>query len=151
MEMQQMLAHLLAETRSTQEEMRADHEKMMAEWKADRVKREADFKITACQITKEACPEKMELNPGMMEAKVERQEVPTEDSAAKSFRIMKKLHRGRCLAAGRHMKPKKLTRGDCGCQGKLAATCRKVSHHAAVAWRKRSLSRNIRPVEIVDP
>jgi hypothetical protein len=32
--------------------------------------------------------------------------------------------------------------GDCGSQRKLAASCRKVSHHGKVAWRKRNIVRN---------
>jgi hypothetical protein len=34
-----------------------------------------------------------------------------------------------------------MTREDCGSERKLAAACRKVSHHAKVAWRKRKLFR----------
>jgi hypothetical protein len=43
---------------------------------------------------------------------------------------------GRNIAAGRCVKPKELSRGDCGSWRKLAAACRKVSHCARVAWRK---------------
>jgi hypothetical protein len=79
----------------------------------------------------------------MMQSEVEHQEFHTEEAAVKSLRVMKKRHRGWPLSAGRRMKQKKRTRGDCGYQGKWAATCRKVSRHAAVAWRKRNLSRKI--------
>jgi hypothetical protein len=44
-----------------------------------------------------------------------------------------KRHRGWNLAAGQCRKPEELTQGDCGFWRKLAATCRKVSHHA---WHK---------------
>jgi hypothetical protein len=44
----------------------------------------------------------------------------------------------------RRLKPTKLTRGNCGSREMLVAACRKVSCRAAVAWRKRNLSRKIR-------
>jgi hypothetical protein len=56
---------------------------------------------------------------------------------------MKKHHTGWHQAAERGGEPKELTQVDCGCWRKLAATCRKVSHHAAVAWRKRNVIRKI--------
>jgi hypothetical protein len=40
------------------------------------------------------------------------------------------------LATGLCRELKELTKGDCGSWRKWAATCRKVSHHAAVAWCK---------------
>jgi hypothetical protein len=79
-----------------------------------------------------------------MESKAEHQEVPTEDAIVKPVEGRKKRHRGRHLAAGRCGEPKELTRGHCGFQRKLAATCRKVSHRAAMAWRKRNVFRKIR-------
>lgn len=56
---------------------------------------------------------------------------------------MKKRQRGRHQAAARRGKPKELSRGDCGSRRKLAAACSKMSRRAAVAWRKRNVSRNI--------
>jgi hypothetical protein len=56
----------------------------------------------------------------------------------------KKWHRGRHLAAERCGEPKELTRGDRGSRRKLAAACRNVSHHAAVAWREGNIFRKIR-------
>jgi hypothetical protein len=94
----------------------------------------------ACQETTEACLDSKEPNPDDMEHR----EVPTEEAAVKSSGTMKKWHRGRHPAAGRHGEPKELTRGDCGSRGKLAAAYRKLSRHAAVAWRKRNVLRNIR-------
>jgi hypothetical protein len=89
----------------------------------------------------EACLESKELNPEDMECEVEHLEVPTEETAVKSLETTKKRHRGRHLAAGRCGVPKELTRGDCGSRRKLSATCRKVSHHAAVARCKRNVFR----------
>jgi hypothetical protein len=53
----------------------------------------------------------------------------------------KRRHRGKKPAAGRRGEQKKLTRGECGSWMKLAATCRKVSCHATVAWHKRNIFR----------
>jgi hypothetical protein len=55
---------------------------------------------------------------------------------------MKKRHRDRNLAAGHYGKPKELTQRDCGSRRKLAATCRKMSHHVRVAWHKRNIIMN---------
>jgi hypothetical protein len=87
----------------------------------------------ACQVTTEVRLESKEPTSLEVESGAEHQDVPKEHAAVNSSGIMKKWHRGRHLPAGRHEKPKELTRGDCGSQGKLAAACRKVSHCAAVA------------------
>jgi hypothetical protein len=58
-------------------------------------------------------------------------------------RGLRKQHRGRKQAAGRREEPKKLNRGICGSQEKLAAACRKVSRSAAVAWREINVFRKI--------
>jgi hypothetical protein len=63
----------------------------------------------SCQVTMEECLDSKELNTEDMKSKVEHQEVPTEEAAVKSLGAMKKQHRGRHLAAGRHREPKKLT------------------------------------------
>jgi hypothetical protein len=104
----------------------------------------------ACQEAIEANPEKMEPHPGGKEVdSVElgfiamHRKAPMEDAVVKPVRGRKKQHRGQHLAARQHREPKELTRGDCGSQRKLAAACRKMSCHAAVAWRKRNILRNI--------
>jgi hypothetical protein len=93
--------------------------------------------------------EKMEAtdlkgNPEGMECGSEHREVPKEDAVVKPVKGQKKRLKGRKLAAGRHGESKQLTQGDCGSRRKLAAACRKVSHRAAVAWRKRNVFRKIR-------
>jgi hypothetical protein len=60
------------------------------------------------------------------ESGVERRMVPPEEIAVKSSTTKKRPR-------GRRVKPTKLTRGDWGSQGKLAAACRKVSRRATVA------------------
>jgi hypothetical protein len=87
--------------------------------------------------------EKTEQEPGTMQSMEEHQEIPKEKVVMKPVKGRKKRHRGRKPAAGRHGEPKELTRGDCGFGRKSAATCRKVSCRAKVAWRKRNLVRRI--------
>jgi hypothetical protein len=84
----------------------------------------------------------LKANPEEMKSESEHRKVPKEDAVGKPVKGPKKRHRGRKLAAGRHGEPKELTRGDCGYGRKLAATCRKVSRRARVAWRKRNIVRN---------
>jgi hypothetical protein len=98
----------------------------------------------SCQVTMEVCLDSKEPNPEDMQSEVEHREVPMEEAAVKSLRTMKKWHRGRHLAAGRRGEPKEPNQGDCGSWRKLAAACRKVSHHAAVAWQKGNVFRKIR-------
>jgi hypothetical protein len=103
--------------------------------------RKACQETTVCHEATEADIEKIDYNPRMMQSVVECQEVPKEDAIAKSVERRKKRHRGQKQAAGRRGEPKELTRGDCRSWKKLAAACRKVSHHATVAWCKRNLLR----------
>jgi hypothetical protein len=98
----------------------------------------------------EACLDSKELNPEDMKSGVEHWEVPTEEAVVKSLGIMKKLHRGRHLAAGQRGEPKELTRGDCGSWGKLAATCRKVSYVQEWHGTRETSSGKFGPREIVD-
>jgi hypothetical protein len=77
----------------------------------------------------------------MMQSVGEHQEVPREEAAVIPVRGRKRRHRGRKQAAGRCGEPKELTQGDCGSRKKLAAGCRKASHRATVAWRKRNVFR----------
>jgi hypothetical protein len=163
MEMQQMLAHLLAEMRSGKEKAEANLKEIMASMRNNQetlVRMEAKMEAAIHSIRSEPDEKIQHRIENIMECKestlkdkestVERRAVPTEEAAAKSSRIMKKWHRGRHLAAGRRVKPKKLTQGDCGSRWKLAAACRKVSRRAAATWRKRNLSRNIRTSEEIN-
>jgi hypothetical protein len=88
------------------------------------------------------CLDTKELNLEDMESEVEYWEVPMEDVAVKSSGTIKKWRRGQHLVAGRCGEPKEVTRGTCGSRKKLAATCRKVSHCARVAWHKKNVVRN---------
>jgi hypothetical protein len=156
MKMEQMLAHLLAEIRSGHGMMAEIMAKMDTETAAIRARTKArqdkmmEAYLNACRKETVTCQETIEAHlgckepsPKEMESQVEHREVPMEEAAVKSSRVMKTQHRGQHLAAGRRREPKELTRGDCGSQGMLAAACRKMSRHAAVAWWKRNLSSNI--------
>jgi hypothetical protein len=97
------------------------------------------------------CLECEEQGPKEWESGAERQMVPTEEVARKSSRVTKKRPRGRHIAAGRRVKPTKKTRGDCESRRKLVAASRKVSRCAAVAWRRKSIFRNLRTQGICGP
>jgi hypothetical protein len=98
----------------------------------------------ACQEKTDTFMDCKEPTSENMDSGAEHREAPMEDSIVKPARGWKKWQRGQHLAAGRCGEPEELTRGDCGSQGKLAATCRQVSCCAAVAWCKRNVFRNIR-------
>jgi hypothetical protein len=80
-----------------------------------------------------AYPEKMEANTEETEFEAVHQEVLKEDATVKPVGALKKRHRGRHLAAGRHLKRKEQTQGKDGCWKKLAATCRRMAQCAGVA------------------
>jgi hypothetical protein len=119
MEMQQMIEHLLAGQEHLMTMLNADHERMMA-------------RLEKTEATD------LKVNPEEMESELEHWEVSQGVAAMKSSGTMKKQHRGRHLAAECCGKPKELTRGDSGSRRKLAATYRKVSHSARVAWHRRN-------------
>jgi hypothetical protein len=98
-------------------------------------------KTTACQEVMGANPEKFEHDPGKMQSMEEHQEIPKEDTVVKPVKGREKRHRDRKPAAGRRGEPNELTRGDCGSGKKLAAACKKTTHRATVAWRKRNVRR----------
>jgi hypothetical protein len=102
----------------------------------------ADIKV--CHGATEARVEGEE-EPASEEMKLEvaHEEVPREDTAVMPVRGLRKQRRGRKQAAGRREEPKKLNRGICKSQEKLAAACRKVSRRATVAWRRRNILRKI--------
>jgi hypothetical protein len=99
--------------------------------------------MTAYQETTEARLECEEPASVDMESEVVHEEFCAEDAAVKSLGTIKKRHTGRHLAAGQCGQPKELTQGICGSWRTLAATCRKVSHCAAVARSKRNVFRKI--------
>jgi hypothetical protein len=98
--------------------------------------------MVACQETMEARLEgKEEPASEEMKPEVAHEEVPKEDAAVMPVRGLRKQRRGQKHAAGRREEPEKLNRGICGPRENLAATCRKVSRRATVAWRRRNILR----------
>jgi hypothetical protein len=97
----------------------------------------------ACQEMEERLKEE---EPTSVDRKPEaaKEEVPKEDDVVKPVSGRKRRHRGKKQAAGRREEPKELTRGICGSRMKLAAACRKVSHRATVARRRRDAFKNER-------
>jgi hypothetical protein len=84
---------------------------------------------------------KIEPDPRLMPSPEEHQEIPTEDTAVMLVGELRKRRRVRYLAAESLKKRKDRTRGNHGSRRKSPAACRKVSHHAKVAWRKGELFR----------
>jgi hypothetical protein len=79
----------------------------------------------------------------MMRSIEEHQEIPKEDATVMLVREPRKRRRVCNLAAERCQKIRERTRGYRESRRKSAATCRKMSCHAKVAWRKRNLIRKI--------
>jgi hypothetical protein len=82
-------------------------------------------------------------DPGMMQSTEEHQEIPKENAAAMPVREPGKRRRVCNLAAERSQEMKERNRGYRGSRNKSAAAYIKVSCRAKVAWRKRSLFRNV--------
>jgi hypothetical protein len=79
----------------------------------------------------------------MMQFIEEHQEIPKEDAAVMPVGEPSKRRRVHNLAAERRQKRKERSRGNSGPRRKSAVACRKVSRRAKVAWRKRTLFRNV--------
>jgi hypothetical protein len=79
----------------------------------------------------------------MMQSTEEHQEIPKGEAAVMLVVEPRKRHRARNLAAEHRQKMRERTQGYCESRRTSAATCRKVSYHAKVAWRKRNLFRNV--------
>jgi hypothetical protein len=88
-----------------------------------------------------------EHDPGMMQSTEEHQEIPKGEAAVMPVGEPRKRRVICNLAVERHQKWKERTRRNCEFRRKLAVVCRKVSRHAKVAWRERSLFRNVRTLE----
>jgi hypothetical protein len=131
----EMLAEIKADQGRMEAKMDANHKKMMALLDAHHERTMASLGKTEATNFK--------ANPEEMESVMEHREVPNEEVAVKSSATIKRRHRGWKPAAGRRGKPKKMTRGDGGSGRKSAASCRRKSHRAKIAWRESSLFRKI--------
>jgi hypothetical protein len=86
-----------------------------------------------------------------MQSKEEHQEIRKGEATVMPVGGPRKWRRVCNLAAECSQKRKKRTRGNRGSRRKLVAPCRKVSHCAKVAWRKRKLIRKIWIQESCEP
>jgi hypothetical protein len=163
MESQQIMELLL----SIQAEDKAWRERMETNRQADRertetnhddliktVKEEMRAMVYACHKEMMAClgkteadTEKPDPDSGMMQSTEEHQEFAKKDAAVMPVGEPRKRRRVRNLAAERRQKQKERIRITCESRRKSAASCRKVSRRATVAWRKRNL---VRKIEIPD-
>jgi hypothetical protein len=91
----------------------------------------------ACQGKTEARLDCKELTREEMESESEQREVPKERAAVMPVGGLRKWHRDRNLAAGRHQKPKETTWENCASQKGLTVTGREMTHRAKVARCKR--------------
>jgi hypothetical protein len=99
---------------------------------------------TACHVAT-----KTEPDPGKLQFVEEHQEIPKEDAAVMPVRALRKLRRGRNLAAGRRQKPKGRIRASCESSRRLTVAGRKVSRRAEMARRKRNVFKKLGPRECV--
>jgi hypothetical protein len=76
------------------------------------------------------------------ERKSEHQEVPKEEAAVMPVRGLRKRGWDWNLVTGHHQKPKGRIQASCESRKRLTVACRKMTHHARVAWRKRNIGRN---------
>jgi hypothetical protein len=141
-----LLTKTKEDRKADQEKMAADKEDFLARMDAIHEKRMAMLdahqkRMTACLGEMDANTEKIELDTGMMQSIEEHQDVPSEDVAVMPVKGLRKRRGIWKSTAGRRGEPKELNRGNHGSRRKLAATCRKVSRHAAMVWRKRKLFR----------
>jgi hypothetical protein len=146
--MEEMMNANQAKTNADLKDMREEIKSGKAEmgsvvnaWIADMKKDRRE--TMSCQVTTAACLDSVELNTAEMKSESEHREVSKEDAIGKPVNGRKKRHWGRNIVAGRRGEPKELTRGECRSRRKLAASCGKVSHRAAVARRKRNVFRKI--------
>jgi hypothetical protein len=72
-------------------------------------------------------------DPGMMQSVEEHQEIPKEDAAVMPVGGLRKRHRDRNLAAGRHRKPKRRIQATCESRRRLIVAGKKITRHATVA------------------
>jgi hypothetical protein len=92
--------------------------------------------MTACQEATEICLESKEPTSLEVEPEAERDEVPKQEAAVETVRVLKKRHGDRHLASRRSGQMKKRTQGSGGSRKKLAAACRGMTRSAIPGKRK---------------
>jgi hypothetical protein len=143
---QELMTRMEAKFDDNQKKVEADKEDLLTKMKEDRkadkedllARMDAMFETYKKRIM---ATKKTEKNPGMTQSIEEHQDVPNEDVTVMPVKGLKKRRRVWKSTAERRGEPKELNQGNCGSRRKLDAACRKVSHRATVAWRKRKLFR----------
>jgi hypothetical protein len=147
MEAQQMMEVLLARMNASMKEhmqeiaarMDANQAEMKADRKAHQAKMNTKHKemmaiLDAHHERMRSVLERRRPIQRIMQSTEGHQEIPKGEAAVMSVGEQRKRRRVRNLAAERHQKVKERTRGKSGSRRKSAATCRKVSRRAKVAW-----------------
>jgi hypothetical protein len=80
-------------------------------------------------------------NPVEMECESRHQEVPKKEAAVMPVGGLRKQCGDREMAARHCQKPKGRIQARCESLKRLTITCRKMTHRARVAWRKRNMAR----------
>jgi hypothetical protein len=151
MEVEQMMACLLAEIRTNRKEIKTNQakadtnqEEMLAKMEAKIVANQEKMdawiaemrawrkETTACQEATETCLESKE--PTSLEVEFEAKH--EEEATMETFRALRKWYRDRHLDMGRCGKLKEWTQGDGGSRKTLAAVCRGMTRLAIPAWHK---------------
>jgi hypothetical protein len=141
--MEEMINANQAEMRSTVCAIRSELETIQHEIRAiiQPICSELDETISCNKATE------TEPDPGMMPSVAGHQENPKGEAAVMTVEDARKRRRVQNPAAEHRQKRKERIQGNHGSRRKLAATCRKVSCHAKVAWQKRKLFRKIETLE----
>jgi hypothetical protein len=110
--------------------LKAIHERMMAKLYTNQES------LMAHPGTKEIDPD-----PRKMPSAEEHHEIPNKEATVAPVKGLKQRRRVCNLATEHHQKKLERTQGNHGSRRKSPATCRKVSHHATMTWRKWKLFR----------
>jgi hypothetical protein len=121
-----------AEVRINGEGIKPGHEEVMAIKKAGQGKIEA--MMEACSGKSVATD--LEANPEEIESESVHHEVPEEEAAVETIRVLEYRYGDRHIAVGRRRQSKKWTQGDGGSRKKLAAARRRMTRHTVPARRK---------------
>jgi hypothetical protein len=134
MEIEEMMARLMAEIRTNREEMSTNHAKtdanlkeIIEDIKAWRKEMKADREAT------EAYPEKMEANPEEMKSVAVHEKVPEEEAIVETFGGLKERYGDRHLIVRRPGLPKKRNQASGGSRKKLATSCGRLTLCAILA------------------
>jgi hypothetical protein len=144
--MEQMMELMLAKMDSFQEKMEAKMDNGQEKMKTQVGSLASQISVNQEEMKAmlDASLKRMEANSGEQKSAAVREEIPKDEDTVKTSGAMKKRHRGRNLAAGRHGEPKDWTQGNSGSGKKLATCCRGMPRRAGVARRERKVFRKIR-------